>query len=287
MDNSHRVKKPNQVTIVHTGELVFSDSHRRESNNNMSDNSSEGEKIELKWPKPPEQQESQQAPSREGQPSPEKKPSTISVVNKNKSNQNNNNTDEDEDEDDENNNDSKSDTSDREERAALGEQQQPSNRSFRLDWPSEQYDQRRDWFRECLDCINQFRFNCGMFVNNGHVQFFIIVLICINAIMMGIGTFAFVKENERTNHIFDLVDLTFLIIFTVELCFQFIYHGWRLILDGWLVFDLIIIVTSWSFSSVQIIRAFRIFRALRLVTRIKIMKNLILGKLTLDIEMIF
>jgi hypothetical protein len=45
-----------------------------------------------------------------------------------------------------------------------------------------------------------------------------------------------------------------------------------------LVFDLVIIVTSWTFSQVQIIRAFRIFRALRLITRVKVMKNLVLGK---------
>ena len=63
----------------------------------------------------------------------------------------------------------------------------------------------------------------------------------------------------------------------MELGLQFIYHGLRLLLDGWLVFDLIIIVTSWSFASIQIIRAFRIFRALRLVTRIKILKHLVLG----------
>ena len=80
------------------------------------------------------------------------------------------------------------------------------------------------------------------------------------------------------HRIFELVDKVFLIIFTVELGLQFIYHGWRLLLDGWLVFDLVIILTSWSFASVQIIRAFRIFRALRLITRIEVMKNLVLGE---------
>jgi len=79
------------------------------------------------------------------------------------------------------------------------------------------------------------------------------------------------------DYAFETTDKVFLIIFTVELGLQFIYHGFQLLLNGWLVFDLIIILTSWSFSSVQIIRAFRIFRALRLVTRIKIMKNLILA----------
>lgn len=136
----------------------------------------------------------------------------------------------------------------------------------------------RSLARDMSDLMNQFRFNCGMLINNKHIQNFIILLICINGIMMGIGTFDFVKKDEKVNNAFEAVDLTFLIIFTVELGLQVVYHGWRLILDGWLLFDLVIIVTSWSFSSVQIIRAFRIFRALRLVTRIKIMKNLILGK---------
>ena len=152
--------------------------------------------------------------------------------------------------------------------------------SFRVDWSMEYLNlrHRRYLFREFLDFYNQFRYNCGMLVNNGHVQFVIIVLIAVNALMMGIGTFDFVKENKDVEDIFETVDFVFLVIFTVELGMQFVYHGWRLILDGWLVFDLVIITTSWSFQSVQIIRAFRIFRALRLVTRIKIMKNLILGK---------
>ena len=156
----------------------------------------------------------------------------------------------------------------------------PENGSnFGLEWDnSDRYGQEKTYFQEFVDMINQFRFNCGMFVNNNHVQFIIVILISVNAIMMGIGTYRFVRDDEQLNYAFEIVDLVFLIIFTVELGLQFFYHGWRLLLDGWLNFDLIIIVTSWSFSQVQIIRAFRIFRALRLVTRIKIMKNLILGE---------
>ena len=163
----------------------------------------------------------------------------------------------------------------------LNQQQQSSpDDSFDVDWTTETtlFGHKRYLFRELLDVINQFRYNCGMLVNNGHVQFFIIMLIAINGIMMGIATFDFVSEDEQISEAFETVDLIFLIIFTVELGLQFVYHSWRLFLDGWLVFDLVIITTSWLFSSVQIIRAFRIFRALRLVTRIKIMKNLILGE---------
>ncbi|KAG7363774.1 ion transport protein [Nitzschia inconspicua] len=151
-----------------------------------------------------------------------------------------------------------------------------NNHSSSISSLAASFDQSSCW-QEFLDSINQFRYRCGMFVNNGYVQFLIIVLIGVNAIMMGLATFDFIKLDPKLNGAFETTDYTFLIVFTVELGLQFIYHGLYLLLDGWLVFDLIIIVTSWSFSSVQIIRAFRIFRALRLVTRIKILKNLILA----------
>ena len=129
-----------------------------------------------------------------------------------------------------------------------------------------------------MDIVNQARYRCGAIINNENIQFLIVLLIAINAIMMGIGTFDFVTENPEVEQAFETTDQVFLIIFTVELCMQFVFHGWRLLLDGWLVFDLIVIVMSWSFQQVQIIRAFRIFRALRLITRIEVMKNLVLGK---------
>ena len=132
--------------------------------------------------------------------------------------------------------------------------------------------------RNAMDVVNQLRYRCGAIVNNENVQFFIVILIAINAVMMGVGTFDFVTENPSVDQAFETTDKVFLIIFTIELCMQFIFHGWRLLLDGWLVFDLIVIAMSWSFQQVQIIRAFRIFRALRLITRIEVMKNLVLGE---------
>uniref|UniRef100_A0A7S1UYM5 Ion transport domain-containing protein n=1 Tax=Grammatophora oceanica TaxID=210454 RepID=A0A7S1UYM5_9STRA len=125
--------------------------------------------------------------------------------------------------------------------------------------------------------IRELRIKCGRIVNDDRVQLFIVVLIGINAIMMGIGTFDFVTENRNVYEVFQLIDMIFLSIFTVELALQMIYLSWRLFLDGWLCFDFIIIVASWSSDSVQIIRAFRIFRALRLITRVKIMKDLVLA----------
>lgn len=125
--------------------------------------------------------------------------------------------------------------------------------------------------------MNRMRLKFGEIVNHDKVQLAVVLLISLNAILMGIGTFNFVSENPAVSDAFEKTDTAFLVLFTIELICQFIYHGLHLFLDGWLVFDFIVIIMSWSFASLQIIRAFRIFRALRLVTRIKVMKDLILA----------
>jgi len=123
--------------------------------------------------------------------------------------------------------------------------------------------------------LDDLRKACGAIVNDQHVQLGIIVLIIINAIMMGIATFDFVSENPKVDTAFEKTDKALLIIFTIELSMQLIFHGWKMFKDGWLVFDFIIVVLSWAFAGLQIIRAFRIFRALRIITRIETMKNLV------------
>lgn len=135
--------------------------------------------------------------------------------------------------------------------------------------------EHRTWVK-----IRWMRMKIGGIVNNEVIQVCIILLIIANSILMGIGTFDVISEDPKANDIFEKADRVFLIIFTVELCMQFTYHGFKLLLDGWLVFDLIIIVFSWSFEQVQIIRAFRIFRALRLITRIKTLRNLVMALFT-------
>jgi hypothetical protein len=118
---------------------------------------------------------------------------------------------------------------------------------------------RESTFRIVRKKIHDFRQLSGAIVNHAKAQLIIVLLIAVNAIMMGIGTFDFVTENSALDAAFETVDNVFLIIFTIELVLQFIYRGLTLFLDGWLVFDLVIIVMSWSFQSLQIIRAFRKF----------------------------
>ena len=128
-----------------------------------------------------------------------------------------------------------------------------------------------------LRTVSKYREITGRFVNDDRVQMLIVVGIAVNAVMMGIGTFDFVTQNRQLVKAFEATDLAFLILFTIEIAMQLFYHGFRLFIDGWLVFDFAIIALSWAFANFQIIRAFRIFRALRLITRIEVMRNLVIA----------
>jgi hypothetical protein len=84
---------------------------------------------------------------------------------------------------------------------------------------------------------------------------------------MGIATFDFITQNEIHYTIFEIIDRFFLILFSFELSLQFIYLGFHLFTDGWLVFDFVVIVLSWMSESMQVVRAFRILRASRIIMR--------------------
>ncbi|KAI2501662.1 hypothetical protein MHU86_12786 [Fragilaria crotonensis] len=140
----------------------------------------------------------------------------------------------------------------------------------------------RQMLEQRKSAFHKFRLTCGKIVNNEIVQVSMVVLIIINAAVMGVATFDFVTDDPATEELFENIDKGFLIIYTVELGMQFIYFGWQLVRDPWLLFDLVVVVASWGLDmksdvggQFQIIRAFRIFRAFRLITRIKVLRDLV------------
>jgi hypothetical protein len=120
--------------------------------------------------------------------------------------------------------------------------------------------------------FNRYRLICGKIVNDYRVQQMIVFLIVLNALQMGLSTFDFVDENPEIKNVFEKLDLAFLIVFTVEIVFQLIYHGYHLFQDGWLFFDFIIVIMSWSLTGMQV---FRTLRTLRLIARVESLKKLI------------
>lgn len=133
------------------------------------------------------------------------------------------------------------------------------------------------WLNPLLNPLNNARKFCGKIVNDSRIQNLILLLITINAIMMGVATFPVVKNDPNILNGFEVADQIFLVLFTIESSMQLIYHGWNIFKDGFLVFDLLIVVMSWALEGAQVFRALRILRAFRLITRIDTFKNLLLA----------
>eukprot|EP00531_Pseudo-nitzschia_arenysensis_P015014 CAMPEP_0116136256 /NCGR_PEP_ID=MMETSP0329-20121206/11625_1 /TAXON_ID=697910 /ORGANISM="Pseudo-nitzschia arenysensis, Strain B593" /LENGTH=671 /DNA_ID=CAMNT_0003631107 /DNA_START=399 /DNA_END=2414 /DNA_ORIENTATION=- len=129
--------------------------------------------------------------------------------------------------------------------------------------------------------IQQSRRVVGRLVNNEYVQITIILLIVANGILLGFSTTEMVERREQVE-LLQKIDLAFLIIFTIEIVMQAYYYAFALFLDAWLVFDLIVVVISWaaefgSETDLTVLRAFRIFRISRLITRVKPLRDLVLA----------
>jgi len=146
----------------------------------------------------------------------------------------------------------------------------------------------------------------------------IITLIVANAITMGMGTFDFVVKDPKMEDIFEIVDQTFLIIFTVEVSMAAFHYlrldkmEWLGFGDGdrgccgspiafrpmhskemaerkanlpWISFDAIVVILSWTFQKLSIIRAFRILRALRIISKVESMRRVMRGVFSIGPKM--
>mmetsp|Transcript_18595 Transcript_18595/g.38307 ORF Transcript_18595/g.38307 Transcript_18595/m.38307 type:complete len:662 (-) Transcript_18595:206-2191(-) len=133
----------------------------------------------------------------------------------------------------------------------------------------------------CYGKFQQSRRIVGRLVNNEYVQITIILLIVANGILIGYSTTERVKERGQ-DELIARIDKAFLIIFTIEIVMQLYYYAFLLFYDAWLVFDLIVVIVSWAAegggdNDVQVLRAFRIFRISRLITRVRPLRDLVLA----------
>jgi Ion transport protein len=133
------------------------------------------------------------------------------------------------------------------------------------------------------DNMSLFRTACGKFVNSNAVQWLVVLMIIANAIMMGVATFDFVEKSTEISEAFETADFVFLVLFSIELLLQFIAHGFVGVLsNGWLCFDTIIIVASWSLAHLQVARAIRIIRAIRIATRLEALRSILRALITVS-----
>ena len=129
---------------------------------------------------------------------------------------------------------------------------------------------------ESTNCLSSSRKAVGNFVNSDIVEGTILTMIIINGIMIGLSTFDFISENAAVSQVFDTVDMIFLIIFTVELSFHIYHLGLNFFKDGWVLFDFVLVLSSWIFNTGSI-KAIRALRILRVLPRIEALRHVIMS----------
>ena len=112
-------------------------------------------------------------------------------------------------------------------------------------------------------------------IENKYFVTFITSVIIINAITLGLETSKNIKKDYGVY--LSLIDIIALTIFTIELLAKITVYRFRFFRDGWNIFDFIIVVVSLIPASgpFSVLRAFRIFRTLRLLSVVPSMKRII------------
>ena len=127
-----------------------------------------------------------------------------------------------------------------------------------------------------LERINDCRKRLKTTVEKNYVQILFVFLIIVNSIVMGLMTFNFVLDNDDIYHIFEAIDTSLLMVFTVELGINLFAYGIKeFFSDNWFVFDFLCITCSWLLSGITVIRAFRVFRAFRIFAKIDNLRKII------------
>jgi voltage-gated sodium channel len=115
---------------------------------------------------------------------------------------------------------------------------------------------------------------CSRIANSSRFQNFIYVVIVLNAITLGLGTYDW---SDRVNDAITVADDTFLGIFVIELIIRIAAFGRRpqdFFKDGWNVFDFIVIGAAFLPGLRDNATLLRLVRLLRVVRLVSVMPDL-------------
>jgi voltage-gated sodium channel len=104
------------------------------------------------------------------------------------------------------------------------------------------------------------------------IQFLIMTLILINAVILGLETSSTMMQHW--GGLLRRLDQIILGLFVIEIGLRFVAHGWRLLKDPWGLFDTVVIAIALVPASgpLAVLRALRVLRVLRLVSIVPSMK---------------
>ena len=115
---------------------------------------------------------------------------------------------------------------------------------------------------------NKFNKTIISFIESNVVQRFIIGLIVVNSIIIGFETSP--EAIVSYGSLLQLMDRLILAVFVIEMLIKIYAYRLSYFMNGWNVFDFIIVSVALlpTYGSLSILRAFRIFRALRLIKNV-------------------
>jgi len=118
------------------------------------------------------------------------------------------------------------------------------------------------------------------FVDNTIIQYAIVVLIILNAALLGLETSPEVMHAYGSELV--LLDHVILGIFILELVLLIIARGIDFFKDPWSVFDFIVIAIALvpATESLSVLRALRVLRVLRLINKVESMRKVVGGLLS-------
>jgi voltage-gated sodium channel len=112
---------------------------------------------------------------------------------------------------------------------------------------------------------------------NPRVESFLIVLILINAVILGLETFPDIMG--RFGDVLYLLDNAILAVFVVEIALRITANGWRFFRDPWSLFDFTVVAIALIPASgpLAVLRTLRVLRVLRILTLMPSMRAVVAG----------
>ena len=124
---------------------------------------------------------------------------------------------------------------------------------------------------------NTWRTRLGDWIAQSKVERVLIILILINALILGLETFPTIMERYGT--ILKALDAVILAVFVVEIVLRIVAHGFRFFKDPWSLFDFAVVAIALVPASgpLAVLRTLRVLRVLRILTLMPSMRKVVHG----------
>lgn len=124
---------------------------------------------------------------------------------------------------------------------------------------------------------NSWRTRLGDWIAQPKIERILIILILINALILGLETFPAIMERYGT--ILKALDAAILAVFVLEIFLRIVAHGFRFFKDPWSLFDFAVVAIALIPASgpLAVLRTLRVLRVLRILTLMPSMRKVVHG----------